>query len=121
MATKAWYKPDNKSFGEFILSDQMRDVTFEVTKDIATLAGATAHRDNKDKRNVHHYADSFEAEKHGGTLKVHMAMRVMCKVTNDDPVALYNEFGNKKSKRLRTLGRAGAAYGDFKPDGGLEK
>jgi hypothetical protein len=117
---KAAYGADNKSMGEFLLSDQMRDVTFEVTQDIAQTAGETAHRDNSNKRNVHHYADSFIAERAGGTIKVHRAPRVMCKVVNDDPVALYNEFGNKKSKRRRTLGRAGAAYGDFKPDGGLE-
>jgi hypothetical protein len=117
---KAAFGMNNRSFGEFILSDQMRDPVYEVTKDIAKLAGSTAKRDNKDKRNVHHYADSFVPVKEGGALTVHLALRVMCKVTNDDPVALYNEFGNKKSKRLRTLGRAGAAFGDFKPEGGLQ-
>lgn len=116
---KVEFGMDNKSFGEFILSGKMRDVTFDVAQDIANHAGETAKRDNRSKRRTHHYADGFKAEKEAGVMKVHQAFRVMCKVTNDDPVALYNEFGNKKSKRLRTLGRAGAAFGDFKPEGGL--
>lgn len=116
---KSVYIEDHESFGAFIMSDQMRDPVFEVTKDIEKLAGATAKRDNSSKSNIHHYADGFKSLREGGALHVHRALRVMCLVYNDDPVALYNEFGNRKSKRLRTLGRAGAKYGDFKPDGGL--
>ena len=37
---RALFKPDHKSFGEFILSDQMRDPTEEAARDVAALGDA---------------------------------------------------------------------------------
>lgn len=107
------FKPDHVSFGKFIMSDQMRKPVVEVADDIAARARETANRDNSNKRRVHHYADEFQVNPDAGSIKVDKAFRVKVDVYNEDPVALYNEFGNKKSKRHRTLGRAGAEFGDF--------
>ena len=118
MARRMRYVEDHESFGAFILSDRMRDVTADVAADIATTAKRLANKDNSNKRRVHHYADRFEVNREAGIIKVDRAFRVKVEVFNPDIVALYNEFGNVKSKRHRTLGRAGAMFGDFKPEGG---
>jgi hypothetical protein len=118
MARRIRYVMDNDSFGEFIMSERMRGVVAEVAADIAKTAKRLANKDNSSKRRVHHYADMFQVNREAGAIKVDRALRVKVEVYNPDPVALYNEFGNVKSKRHRTLGRAGAIFGDFKPEGG---
>lgn len=115
------FKPDHKSFGEFIRSDQVRDVTAEVAKDIATRAGMLAPR-RKSRGNVPDgaaMADSFQVNKDAGVIKVSGNVRVKVEVFNNRPSAAPNEFGGPRNKRHRMLGRAGAEFGDFKPDGGL--
>lgn len=119
------FRPDHSKdtgFGGFILSDQVRDVTEEVAKDIAELAGVLAPR-RKDRGNVPDgtaMADRFKVNREAGTIKVSRNVRVKVEVFNEAPSAAPNEFGNKHNTRHRMLGRAGAAFGDFKPEGGLE-
>lgn len=115
------YRPDHKSFGEFMRSEQMRNVTVEVAKDIAPAAGRKAPR-RKDRGEVPDgtaMADRFEVNENAGFLKVSGNIRVKVEVYNEAPSAAPNEFGGKRNKRYRMLGRAGAEFGDFKPDGGL--
>lgn len=118
------YGMDNKSFGEFILSERMRDVTAEVAHAIRDTAQEIAVRDEgndrRPRKRTEHYADAFEVEREGGTMRVDRALRVVVLVKNDDPVAAINEWGAGRTPRRRTLGRAGAMHGDFKPDGGPE-
>lgn len=117
---RAVFRPDHKSFGEFILSDQIRDPVAEVCGDIASLAGVWAPRRKSGITPPGEaMADNFKVERNAGVLKVAGNLRVMCHVYNSKPSAAPNEFGSKRNKRHRMLGRAGAAYGDFKPDGGL--
>lgn len=111
----AHFRPDHKSFGHFIKSDQMRDVTAQVAQAIADLAQSTAPRS---KRPGPHMADQFKVRKKAGFLKVGGNIRVNVEVYNSDVAAAPNEFGGKNNKRHRTLGRAGAALGIFKPSGG---
>jgi hypothetical protein len=121
MVRRIRYSPDHRSFGEFMVSEQMRDVTAEVCADIADRAKEYAPR-RKSRGNVPDgaaMADRFEVKREAGVLKVSGNMRVMCEVFNEAPSAAANEFGGKRNKRHRMLGRAGAAFGDFKPDGGL--
>lgn len=121
MARRVRFVADHKSFGEFILSDQMRDVTAEVAGDIADRARDLAPR-RKSRGNVPDsvaMADRFEVNKEAGILVVAGNPRVKVEIFNEAPSAAPNEFGSKRNKRHRMLGRAGAAYGDFKPDGGL--
>jgi hypothetical protein len=121
----AVFVPDHKSFGEFMLSEQMRDVVADVAGAIANLAGRYAPR-RKDRGRAPdgtEMADRFEVNREAGTLAVGKAfhnVRVKVDVFNEAPSAAPNEFGNKRNKRYRMLGRAGAAYGEFKPEGGLQ-
>lgn len=118
------FRPDHSratGFGGFILSDGVRDVTEEVARDIAALARQYAPR-RKDRGRVPDgtsMADRFEVKRDAGTLRVKGNLRVKVEVFNSAPSAAPNEFGGKRNTRHRMLGRAGAAFGDFKPDGGL--
>lgn len=121
MARRVRFSPDHKSFGAFIKSDQMREPVVEVAHDIADLAGRYAPR-RKSRGNVPAgvaMADQFKVREEAGFLKVSGNVRVKVEVFNSAPSAAPNEFGSKRNKRHRMLGRAGGHYGDFKPDGGL--
>ena len=121
---RAVFVPDHKSFGEFMVSDQIRDVVVDVCQSIAHLAGEYAPR-RKDRGTVPDgaaMADRFHVNRDAGVMRVgkqHQNVRVKVEVYNESPAAAPNEFGNKRNKRYRMLGRAGAAHGTFKPDGGL--
>lgn len=116
---RAIYVPNHRSFGAFIRSDQMRDVTEEVAKDIALLAkeySPTSQRGgDQDGRRM---KDQFKVVRNAGFMKVSGNLRVKVEIVNNARSAAPNEFGTRKNKRHRMLGRAGAAFGDFKPEGG---
>lgn len=113
------YVPNHRSFGAFIKSDQMRDPTAEVAEDIALLARefspVSQRGGNQDGVRMR---DRFRVIKQAGFIKVNRNVRVLVEIVNDARSAAPNEFGTKKNKRHRMLGRAGAAFGDFKPEGG---
>lgn len=113
---KVVYRPNHKSFGEFILSDQMRKPVVEVAYAIAHLAGEYAPK-RKDRGRVPDgvptLASSFKVEENAGRLKVDRAFRVKVEVYNEQKAAAPMEFGNDHVKGVRMLGRAGAAHGDF--------
>jgi len=116
---RAVYVPNNDSFGDFILSDQMRDVTEEVAKDIAELAKELSPQSSRGGiQDGKRMRDQFEVVRNAGALKVGGNLRVLVEVVNNARSAAPNEFGTRKNKRHRMLGRAGALFGDFKPDGG---
>lgn len=116
---RAVFRPDHRSFGEFILSDQVRDATEEVAKDIAALAKEYAPRRGNTVPDGLSMADRFQVNRDAGVLKVAGNFRVMVEVYNEARSAAPNEFGGKRNARHRMLGRAGAMYGDFKPESGL--
>lgn len=113
------YVPNNRSFGAFMKSDQMRDVTVEVTEDIADLAKVyspeSARGGDQEGRRM---KDQFKVIAQAGFMKVAGNIRVKVEIINNARSAAPNEFGTRKNKRHRMLGRAGAAFGDFKPEGG---
>ncbi len=114
---RAVYRPDHVSFGEFMLSDQMRNVTAEVARDIVPRA-----RDKAPRRKSGippegtAMADQFRVNEHAGAIKVSGNLRVMVHVFNEARSAAPNEFGGSHNQRHRMLGRAGAEFGDFKGD-----
>lgn len=118
------FRPDHKSFGRFILSEQMRDPVVEVCEQlIVPIAKANTPRSRGDKYArgyVPHMQDQYRVVREGGTMKVDRALRVQVLVVNDSGHAAAVEFGNRLIKRHRPLGRAGAAVGDFQPKGGPE-
>lgn len=114
---RVWYKPDHKEFGEFMRSDQMRDVTAKVAGDISDRAGKRApRRKSGEVPDGAAMADQFKVDEGAGYLKVSGNVRVMVNVYNEARSAAPNEFGSKRNKRHRMLGRAGSEYGDFKGD-----
>lgn len=116
------FRPDHSKdtgFGGFILSDQVRDATNEVAEDIAVLAKELAPRRKSGVvPDGTAMADRFKVKRDAGTIKVSGNIRVKVEVYNEAASAAPNEFGNKRNHRYRMLGRAGAAFGDFKPEGG---
>jgi hypothetical protein len=117
----AVYRPDHKSFGEFLLSQGLRDTVAKVAaEEILPLAIKNTPR-SRGYTGKPHMQDQYRVVVQGGTMKVDRALRVVVKVVNDSEHSAAVEFGNRLTKRHRPLGRAGAAVGDFKPEGGLER
>lgn len=114
------YRPDHRSFGRFIKSEQMRDVTTEVAKDIARRAGELAPRRKVDKkkrgRNQEPLADQFQVKREAGRMKVANNVRVKVEVYNNARSAAPMEFGNEHVEGRRPLGRAGAEFHCMKID-----
>lgn len=112
------FRPDHKSFGEFITSERMRGVVAQVAKDIADLAGKYAPRRKSGQvPDGAAMADSFKVNREAGTIfvgKDYPNKRVMVHVYNEKRSAAPMEFGNEHVKGHRMLGRAGAVFGDFK-------
>jgi hypothetical protein len=117
---RVMYVPNNRSFGAFMRSEQMRDVTADVAADIVSLArvnvkdqpGAEEHTGLHDK-----VREGFKVQREAGLMKVGGNLRVKVTITGVDGSALL-EFGARGLSRQRMLGRAGAHFGDFKPEGG---
>lgn len=113
------YVPNHRSFGAFLRSEQMRDVTEDVASDIASTAKALSPESSRGgDQEGRRMKDQFKVEREAGLMKVSGNFRVMVIVSNNARSAAPNEFGTKRNKRHRMLGRAGALFGDFKPDGG---
>lgn len=115
------YVPNHRSFGAFIKSDQMRDVTVEVAKDIAlSAAGKTPPSEGgEDSTGFHDQVKKgFKVKRKAGLLKVSGNLRVKVEVVNNVDGSALIEFGGRGLPRLRPLGAAGAEHGDFKPEGG---
>lgn len=113
------YVPNHPSFGAFMRSDQMRDVTEEVAQDIAALAKQYSPESSRGgEQEGRRMKDQFKVKRNAGLMKVAGNLRVKVLIENNARSAAPNEFGTKKNKRHRMLGRAGAAFGDFKPEGG---
>lgn len=113
------YVPNHSSFGAFIRSDQVRDPTEQVANDIAALAKEYSPESSRGGDQVgRRMRDQFKVEREAGLIKVAGNLRVRVIVSNNARSAAPNEFGTRRNKRHRMLGRAGAKFGDFKPEGG---
>lgn len=111
------FVPDHngpRGFGAFMRSEQMRDVTEEVAKEIAAVAKSTAPRSEGEGP---HYADQFSVVREGGEIVIgkgkHANARVAVLVINTSDHAAAIEFGNSRAPRRRHLARAGAAFGSL--------
>jgi hypothetical protein len=100
-------------------SEQMRDVTVEVAEDIVPVArGFSPVSKRGGDQEGRRMRDQFKVVREAGFIKVSGNLRVLVEIVNDARSAAPNEFGTKRNKRHRMLGRAGALFGDFKPEGG---
>lgn len=118
------YVPNHRSFGAFMRSDQMRDVTEEAARDIAGLAAAftpEAKEGALEHTGLHaRVKGGFKVKRGAGLIRVGGNLRVRVDVINDADGAALVEFGSRGVPRVRMLGRAGAVIGEFKPEGGPE-
>jgi hypothetical protein len=121
----ARFRPDHKSFGKFILSDQVRDPVHEIAEAIMLTAKANTPRAPEHRRGRRvfrnsgvgpppHMQDLYRVERNAGTIKVDKAFRVKVEVHNDDPESALVEFGSAYNVARHMLARAGAAFGDYK-------
>lgn len=113
-AKRVWYKPNHRSFGAFMKSDQMRDVTEEVARDIAVVATASVPAPSEETP-----ADAtdatYEVKRNAGLIKVGGNLRVKVVIEGRGRGAERAEFGGRGAKRYRTLAEAGSRFGDWKP------
>lgn len=114
------YSPDHRSFGRFIRSDQMRDVTARVAEDIARGVAAVSARDESENRKPGpHMADQWQVRKQAGVIEVAGNVRVRVDVFNPDIAAAAQEFGagRRRGQRTRVLARVASKFGDFHDHG----
>lgn len=116
------YVANNASFGDFIMSEQVRDPVADVAEAIAEQAKDFSPESSRGgTQEGRRMRDQFVVEREAGSITVgsrHRNRRVLVIVSNNARSAAPNEFGTRKNKRHRMLGRAGAMFGDFKPEGG---
>lgn len=119
------YVKNHRSFGAFMRSDQMRDVTEEVANDIAKKAAKYTPTKKggrvKERTGLHaRVKGGFRVKRDAGLMKVNGNLRVKVTVVNNEDGAALLEFGGRGLKRRRMLGRAGASIhgASFKPEGG---
>lgn len=116
---RVMYKPNHRSFGAFIRSEQMRRVTVRVAMDIARAAQARtpSSKPNADEHTGLHQRvkDGFRVKKVPvpKNLKIGGNLRVNVMVVNDVDGSALVEFGANGVPRQRMLGGAGADFGDF--------
>lgn len=104
------YVHDYDAFGELVLrEDWMLAEMTERAEKVKTLAEAIAPFDPEDKKSLH-YKEAFRVETstHGGA----HSDRAEAKVVNDDPIAVYVEYGTRNNPAHHTLTRALDAAGD---------
>lgn len=115
--TRVMYKPNHRSFGAFMKSDQMRRVTVRVAMDIARVAQArtpSAKAGAEEHTGLHQRVkDGFRVRRDAGLLKVGGNLRVKVEVVNVAEEAPWVEFGTFGIPRQRMLGEAGGMFGDF--------
>lgn len=86
------FKPDHKSFGTFILTEQARGPAVEASHDMVRTMKANAPRSAEGDGS--HYADAFEVVPAGSYTAQNGNRRAIALVTNADDAAAANEFGD---------------------------
>lgn len=109
---KRGYKPNHKSFGRFILSDQARKPAIEAARRIAARAAETA------PKQTGRLAAGYKVNDKTAPVVVGGNPRVGAEVYNSEPHAAAHEFGNARTRKKRILGKAGAAFGEARGEPG---
>ena len=108
------YVPNNRSFGAFMKSEQIRGPVADVAAEIAALATATVPPPSANT-DPDRAAASYEVEREAGLLLIGGNLRVMVRVEGTGDGVERAEFGSRGGKRYRTLANAGSRLGDWKP------
>jgi len=115
------YVENRKSFGAFMRSEQMRDVTAEASGHIAVRAGALSPKQQKksgtDEKTTGWHASvakGYRVRRNAGLMLVGGNARVKVEVVNNVAGSALIEFGGRGQPRVRALAHAGGEVGDFK-------
>lgn len=106
------YRPNKKSFGAFMRSDQVFIPVKQIALDIRNVARATA------RKKTGALARGYKVNERKELLSINGAPRAIAKVVNSDPAAVPDEFGNSRQKGNRTLRKAASKFGDMKGEPG---
>lgn len=109
------YVPNHPSFGAFMRSDQMRDVTAEVAQDIAVAAAANAPAPTEDTDKKKRGPALYRVRRNAGQINVAGNMRVKVEVVGQSRAVERAEFGHSDGGRNRNLAETGSQFGDWKP------
>jgi hypothetical protein len=110
---KVRYKPNNKSFGAYMKSDQVHKLAVAAAEDIMLIAAFLA------PKNTTSYARAFRVNRRTGLIKLRgVNPRRYATVYNSDKAAAPVEFGGrrKRQKAEHVLLRAGAHVGQVRTD-----
>lgn len=106
------FKPDHKGIGRFMLSEQARRPAVQIAHEIIPVAKASTPIQSGD------LVGSYKVdERPPPAFVLPGGYRAVAKVTNTAPHAAAVEFGNKRSRARRMLGRAAAQFGDYHSTG----
>jgi bacteriophage HK97-gp10 putative tail-component len=103
------YKPNHEDFGRFMLSVQMQKPITAV----AEVVKADAVENTPEATG----AMKSDYEVNDIKVTVNKGPRVAAEVRNGNPAAPAVEFGGKRNKPVRPLGRAAAKHGDVRGEG----
>lgn len=120
---KATYKPNNESFGEFLMSKQVADPVEKASHDVRSIARDLTPYDASDQDGVH-MRDSFVVQRALPWVSKKGIPRVSYRVINTHRGSAAIEFGFSRAKKAvnrkgrRMLGRAGARVGEMRDQAG---
>lgn len=110
------YVPDHKSFGAWIMSEEMRSMVMPIAVEIAVQATATAPAPSEDTRPEAAMKAVYTAQREGGSKMVGGNMRIVVKVEGDGEPAERAEFSyDEDGSRRFNLRRAASRFGSWKP------
>lgn len=112
MMARSSYRPNRRSFGKFMVSDDV----FIAVKQIALLIRDTAKADATKKTGG--LARGYKVQNRKELISVNGAPRAMAIVFNSDPAAVPDEFGTSRQAAKRTLRKAAGKIGELKGEPG---
>jgi hypothetical protein len=108
MPVKGIYKKNLPEMQKFMLSEQARKPCVEVAQAIVAQLAATVTRSSDTKGT--HLADDYHVNAQSAPVVLGEAPRVGAEVYSSNAAAAPEEFGGRKNKPRRWLGKAGAKY-----------
>lgn len=112
------YVPDHKSFGAWIMSEEMRDLVMPIATEMAVDATVTAPLPGPETLESRPDAKkpTYSVERQGGAKEVGGNMRIVVRVEGEGPDAERAEFGfvspDQRRLHLRDVAKD---YGSWKP------
>lgn len=109
MPVKFTYKPNHKDMALFMNSEQARKPAIEVAQAIVADLKSTVKRSASEDSDGH-LADSFEVNRTTPAVEIGGNPRVGAEVFSSHPAAAPEEFGGRRNRARRWLGKAGAKF-----------